>query len=71
MATPLDLEKAGKLFKLDPALEANEQEWRTIYVLPRAKPRFQTNLSSQLGGSRLIPASNLTPSSKCFAQVKL
>jgi hypothetical protein len=42
MATVIDLATAQPpaLLKLDPALEAREQEWRTIYILPRVKPRF-------------------------------
>jgi hypothetical protein len=44
MATLLDLVAAGSLFKLDPALEANEQEWRTVYALARLRPRFENDL---------------------------
>jgi hypothetical protein len=29
------LDDAGQLFKLDPQLQANEQEWRMIYMSPR------------------------------------
>jgi hypothetical protein len=44
MATVLQLVDANKLFKLDPALEANEQEWRTIYALARCQSRIETGL---------------------------
>ena len=35
MATLLELNHAQALFKLDPQLEPNEQEWRAIYLSPR------------------------------------
>ncbi len=40
MATVLGLVTAqpAGLIKLDPMLEAQEQEWRTIYILPRLAP---------------------------------
>jgi hypothetical protein len=44
MATVLELVLAQKLFKLDPALEANEREWRWIYALPDFKTRVETGL---------------------------
>lgn len=42
MATALELASAQPpaLLKLDPELEVREQEWRTIYILPRVAPRF-------------------------------
>ena len=44
MTTPLDLETAGLLFKLDPGLEPNEQEWRLIYTSPQLKEWVETEL---------------------------
>lgn len=46
MATVIELAAAQPplLIKLDPALEAQEQEWRTIYILPRVEPRFCADL---------------------------
>ncbi len=44
MATVIDLVAADRLFKLDPALEDNEQEWRLIYGLPKLLPTLQTAL---------------------------
>lgn len=41
MTTIIELEVAGSLFKFDPALEPNEQEWRCIYGLPLLQPRLQ------------------------------
>ena len=46
MATVLDLAEQGALHKLDPQLEPNEQEWRTIYLLPRVVPVFANELVS-------------------------
>lgn len=37
MATLLDLEDKGEVFKLDPALGWREQEMRCIYALPKAR----------------------------------
>lgn len=44
MATVLELLLAQKLFRLDPALEANEKEWRKIYISPRFKERAENDL---------------------------
>ena len=44
MATVLELVLAQKLFKLDPALEANEREWRWMYALPDFKTRAENDL---------------------------
>jgi hypothetical protein len=46
MATVIELARGQPpaLIKLDPALEAREQEWRTIYILPRVEPRIRTDL---------------------------
>ena len=44
MATLLDLAARGDLHRIDPQLEPNEQEWRTIYALPRLVPVFTTEL---------------------------
>lgn len=44
MATLLDLAGRDELHRLDPQLEPNEQEWRTIYVLPRVVPVFRDEL---------------------------
>jgi hypothetical protein len=44
MATVVELARAGVLSKIDPALEANEQEWRSIYVLPRCRSRIENDL---------------------------
>jgi hypothetical protein len=46
MATVLELatRQPPALLKLDPALEAREQEWRMIYILPRVRPRIETEL---------------------------
>ncbi len=44
MATLLDLERAAHLHKLDPALGPSEQEWRSIYVLPRLRQWMEDTL---------------------------
>jgi hypothetical protein len=44
MATVIELMLAQKLFKLDPALEPNEREWRWIYALPPFKSRVEIDL---------------------------
>jgi hypothetical protein len=44
MATIIELERAEKLFRLDPALEENEREWRWIYALPTFKTRVDNDL---------------------------
>jgi hypothetical protein len=46
MATVIELASATppELIKLDPHLEDQEQEWRSIYILPRIEPRFLTDL---------------------------
>lgn len=44
MATLLELVGRGELLKLDPQLEPNEQEWRSIYVLPDAGRRIRTDI---------------------------
>lgn len=46
MATIIDLVKAQKLFKLDPELEPNEQEWRWIYALPQFRKRVEDDLAT-------------------------
>lgn len=46
MATLVELDRRGELFKLDPALEANEQEWRMIYTSPRLKDWLEGVLPS-------------------------
>lgn len=35
---------ARRLFRLDPALEANEREWRFIHTSPRFRERVETEL---------------------------
>jgi hypothetical protein len=37
MATLIELDRDSKLFRLDPQLEPNEQEWRSIYLSPTLK----------------------------------
>ena len=44
MATVLDLESSGQLFRIDPALGPKEQEWRSIYVLPRLRKWLEETL---------------------------
>jgi hypothetical protein len=44
MATIIELTNARQLFKLDPQLQANEQEWRTIYMSPRLGQWLQNDL---------------------------
>jgi hypothetical protein len=44
MATLIELDNAGHLFKLDPQLQANEQEWRMIYMSPRLAQWMQNDL---------------------------
>ena len=44
MATILELVRAHKLFKLDPGLEVNEQEWRYVYASPRFRERVENDL---------------------------
>lgn len=44
MATLIELNSAGSLSKLDPALEAHRQEERSIYVLPRLQNWFIRDL---------------------------
>lgn len=44
MATPLELCEAEQLFKLDPQLQVNEQEWRLIYMSPKLLEWMQNDL---------------------------
>ena len=44
MATPIDLERTGELFKLDPDLGVGKQEFRTIYVSPRLRKWIESDL---------------------------
>jgi hypothetical protein len=44
MATVLELEAAGNLFRLDPDLEPGVQELRCIYVSPRLKTWIENDL---------------------------
>lgn len=44
MATVLELEAAGSLFKLDPDLQQGIQELRCIYVSPRLKTWIENDL---------------------------
>jgi len=44
MTTLIELDQAGELFKLDPLLEANEQEWRMIYISPHLRNWFEEAL---------------------------
>jgi hypothetical protein len=44
MATLIQLANSGRLFKLDPELEVNEQEWRMIYTSPRLKDWIANDL---------------------------
>jgi hypothetical protein len=44
MATALHLDAVGDLFKLDPALEPNEQEFRVIYASPRLRRWIEQDL---------------------------
>jgi hypothetical protein len=44
MATLLELDRAAELFKLDPQLEPNEQEWRMIYLSPTLMRWMQDEL---------------------------
>ena len=37
MATLIELENAGQVFRIDPALGPREQEWRRIFVLPELR----------------------------------
>lgn len=61
MATILDLERSYELYKLDPALDFDEQEWRTIYVLPRTRKWIETDLLGLVSSwnSELSPAQQL------------
>jgi hypothetical protein len=44
MATVLELVLAGRLLKLDAALEHNEREWRYIHTSPRFRERAENEL---------------------------
>ena len=44
MATIAELVDAGSLFKLDPVLEPNKQEFRIVYTSPRLKDWLLTEL---------------------------
>lgn len=46
MPTPSDAVAEGRLFKVDGGLEANEQEERLIYVMPRAATWLEENLEN-------------------------
>lgn len=46
MATPILLCEMGQLFKLDPQLEPNEQEWRMIYTSPRLQQWLMNDLGN-------------------------
>lgn len=46
MATVVELDSLRQLFKLDPQLEPNEQEWRTIYLSPTCMKWIQDELPS-------------------------
>lgn len=40
MATIVELKKQGALIRFDPQLEANEAEWRFIWLVQEVHPRF-------------------------------
>jgi hypothetical protein len=44
MATLIELVDAGELFRLDPQLEATEQEWRFIYLSPVLQKWIENDL---------------------------
>jgi len=44
MATPLELDNAGALFKLDPDLAPGKREIRSIYASPRLKTWIENDL---------------------------
>jgi len=44
MATLIELDDTGIVFKLDPQLEPNEQEWRCIYLSPRLRDWIRDTL---------------------------
>lgn len=44
MATIIELANSHHLIKLDPDLDQNEQEWRTVYLLPEVLPRLSKEL---------------------------
>lgn len=56
MSTILELVTSGDLFRLDPELGPDEQEWRYIYVLPRLKTWLETTLPT-LGSTWAIEES--------------
>lgn len=44
MATVIELSRQGKLFKLDPALDGGEQEYRVLYASPRLRSWIEGTL---------------------------
>jgi hypothetical protein len=61
MATIIDLVNAQKLFKLDPALEPNEQEWRSVHAFPQFRKRIENDLLNWVStwGVELTPVQQL------------
>jgi hypothetical protein len=67
MATVLELVLARRLFKLDPALEPNEREWRFIYP----SPRFHTRIANDLPGWTSIWKVEVSPTQQLDALVEV
>lgn len=53
MATLIQLANTGRLFKLDPQLEVNEQEWRMIYASPHLKNWIENDLPGHVSTWRV------------------
>jgi hypothetical protein len=63
MATLIELERDGQLFRLDPQLEPTEQEWRSIYLSPTLKkwmqdvlPTLQSTWQVEIGPAQQLDA---------------
>jgi len=66
MATPLELDNAGALFKLDPDLLPGTREFRSIY----ASPRLKTWIENDLPGLESTWNIELTPQEQLQAFVE-
>ncbi len=53
MSTLVELVGAGELIRLDPALEAEELEWRSVYALARLLPTLQKELPTYVSQWRV------------------
>jgi hypothetical protein len=63
MATLIELCGTGELYKLDPQLEANEQEWRMIYLSPDLRlwlekdlPNLEATWSTEIDPTQQLDA---------------